>query len=89
VAVVMLAATIGAKALYLLIAWLGSSALGAYLSERKGNGDKPGLASGLLLSVVGAVIWLIVPARENSDWKIKGPWGDERKDARGDAGAAQ
>jgi hypothetical protein len=81
VAALILAATIGAKALYLLIAWLGSGALGAYLSERKGYGDKPGLASGLLLSLVGTAIWMLIPARENSDWKLKGIWGNERKDA--------
>lgn len=77
----MMLALIGAKALYLLLAWLASSALAAYLSDRKGYGDKPGLASGLILSVAGPIIWLLVPARANSDWKIKGPWGDERKDA--------
>ncbi len=75
-------AVVGAKALYLLIAWLGGAAAGAYLSERKGYGDKPGLASGLLLSLAGAVIWLVIPARANSDWKIKGPWGSARKDMR-------
>ena len=79
--VLILASTIGAKALYLLIVWLASAAFGSYLSGRKGYGDKPGLASGLLLSAVGAVIWLLIPARANSDWKLKGPWGDERKDA--------
>jgi hypothetical protein len=88
VAALILAATIGAKALYLLIAWLASSALAAYLSERKGYGDKPGLASGLLLTVAGAVIWLFVPARENSDWKLKGPWGDELKSERQKTDAA-
>jgi hypothetical protein len=77
----MLAADIGAKALYLLLVWLASAALGAYLSERKGYGNKPGLASGLLFTFAGAVLWLLIPARANSDWKIKGPWGDERKDA--------
>jgi len=82
VAVLILAATIGAKALYLLFVWLASSALASYLSERKGYGQKPGLASGLLLSAVGAIVWILVPARENSDWKLKGPWGDELKSAR-------
>lgn len=76
----LLAATIGAKALYLLVAWLIGAAAGAYLSERKGYGDKPGLASGLILSLVGAILWLFVPARENSDWKLKGAFGTERKD---------
>ena len=74
-------ALVGAKALYLLIAWLIGGAGGAYLSERKGYGDKPGLASGLLLSLIGAILWLFVPPRANSDWKLKGPWGTRRKDA--------
>ena len=42
---------IGAKALYLLYAWLASAIVAAYLSDRKGYGERPGLASGLLLSV--------------------------------------
>ena len=76
----ILAAAIGAKALYFLLAWLAGAAAAAYLSERKGYGDKPGLATGLILSLIGAIIWLIVPPRENSDWKIKGPFGSQRKD---------
>lgn len=74
-------ALVGAKALFLLIAWLFGAASGAYLSERKGYGDKPGLASGLLLSLIAPIIWLIIPPRANSDWKIKGPWGSRRRDA--------
>ena len=69
------------NALYLFMAWLIGAAAAGYLSERKGYGDKPGLATGLCLSIAGAIIWLLVPARENSDWKIKGPWGNQRKDA--------
>lgn len=76
----LLAAAIGAKALYLFLAWLAGAASASYLSERKGYGDKPGLATGLCLSLVGAIIWLFVPPRANSDWKLKGPWGNERKD---------
>jgi uncharacterized membrane protein YeaQ/YmgE (transglycosylase-associated protein family) len=76
----ILAAAIGAKALYLLFAWLIGAASASYLSDRKGYGDKPGLATGLILSLIGAVIWLLIPARDNSDWKLKGPWGAERKD---------
>jgi hypothetical protein len=71
----------GPKYLYYLLAWLIGAALGGYLSERKGYGDKPGLVSGLVLSLIGGVIWLFVPARDNSDWKIKGPWGNKRKDS--------
>ena len=81
-AVLILAATIGPKALYLMFAWLIGAALGSYISERKGYGQKAGLASGLLLSLPGGLAWFFVPARQNSDWKIKGPWGNERKDAK-------
>jgi hypothetical protein len=80
---VVLAATIGPTALYLLVAWLAGAAAASYLSARKGYGDKPGLATGLLLSLVAVPIWLLIPARANSDWKVKGPWGDERSDAPG------
>ena len=68
-------ALLGAKALYLTFVWLAAAIAGAYLSERKGYGEKPGLASGLILSVVGTVIWLIVPPRRDSKWKTIGPWG--------------
>lgn len=71
--------TIGAKALYLFIAWLIGAASGAYLSDRKGYGDKPGLATGMILSLLGALIWLFVPPRANSDWKLKGPFGKDRR----------
>ena len=68
-------AAIGAKALYLLYAWLASGIAGTYLSERKGYGSKAGLAAGLLLSVVGVIIMLLVPARRDSRWKLQGPFG--------------
>ena len=45
-------ALIGAKALYLLFVWLASAIVAQYLSDRKGYGEKPGLVTGLLLSVV-------------------------------------
>ena len=66
-------ALLGAKALYLTYAWLLSAVAASWLSERKGYGAKPGLASGLLLTFVGAIIWLLVPARPNSRWKVQGP----------------
>ncbi len=71
-------ALIGAKALYLLFIWLGSAILGAYLSSRKGYGEKAGLASGLLLSVLGAVAWLAIPAKAGSDWRVVGPFPWQR-----------
>jgi hypothetical protein len=68
-------AAIGAKALYLLYAWLASGIAATYLSERKGYGPKLGLAAGLLLSVVGVLIMLVLPARRDSRWKLQGPFG--------------
>lgn len=68
-------ALIGAKALYLLFVWLASAIAASYLSGRKGYGEKIGLASGLILSVVGVVVWLVWPAKPESDWKIIGPFG--------------
>lgn len=68
-------ALIGAKALYLLFVWLASAIAASYLSGRKGYGEKIGLASGLILSVLGIVVWLVWPAKPESDWKIIGPFG--------------
>ena len=64
---------IGAKALYLLFGWLLSAILASGLSSRKGYGEQVGLASGLLLTVLGVVIWLVWPARPDSRWKVQGP----------------
>ena len=65
--------TIGSKALYLLLLWLASAIAGAWLSQRKGYGERVGLASGLLLTFVGPLIWLFWPARADSLWKQEGP----------------
>ena len=72
-------AVFGVKALYLLYIWLISGVLCQYLSNRKGYGDKPGLATGLLLSAIGIIVWLVWPAKDGSDWKVRGPVGRERK----------
>ena len=72
-------AALGAKALYLLYVWLGSAIVASYLSERKGYGSKVGLAFGLLLSAIGALIWLVVPARADSRWKLQGVFGSGGK----------
>ena len=71
----ILFALIGSKALWLLYLWLLSTIAASYLSERKGYGEKPGLATGLILSLVGAIVWLIVPARRESKWKTIGMFG--------------
>ena len=71
-------ATIGATALYLLFAWLLSAAIGAWLSERKGYGERVGLAFGLLLSAVGLLVTLLLPSRPGSKWREEG-WLPRRR----------
>ena len=88
---VIVVALIGAKGLYLLFAWLGSAALGAWLTERKGYGERVGLTFGLLLSVIGLAICLVLPGRSGSRWKLEGPIPKRRSGtrarARGDRAA--
>jgi hypothetical protein len=62
-------AAVGAKAFYLLMIWLASAIAASELSNRKGYGEKWGLGTGLLLSVIGVIVWLFVPAKPNSPWK--------------------
>jgi len=68
-------ALLGAAALWLTYLWLLAAIVASYLSERKGYGEKLGLAFGPLLSVVGTVIWLFWPAKPESKWKKIGPIG--------------
>ncbi|HEY6779893.1 MAG TPA: hypothetical protein VI111_03015 [Thermoleophilaceae bacterium] len=72
-------ADLGAKALWLTYLWLASGIVASYLSARKGWGEKPGLACGLLLSFVGVLIWLVWPAKADSRWKLQGPIGSKGK----------
>ena len=69
----MVLATIGPTGLYLLFIWLLSAAIGAWVSERKGYGEKVGLTFGLLLSAIGLLFVLILPGRPGSKWKVDGP----------------
>jgi hypothetical protein len=73
-------ALMGAAALWLLYLWLVAAILASYLSERKGYGEKLGLAFGLLLSVIGTIIWLVWPARPDSKWKKIGAFGRAKVD---------
>ena len=68
-------ALLGSTALWLLYSWLLAAIAASYLSGRKGYGERVGLASGLLLNVVGVLIWLVVPPRQDSLWKKIGPFG--------------
>jgi hypothetical protein len=61
-------AIIGEAALYLLYGWLLSAIIASYLSGKKGYGERLGLASGLLLTFIGVLIWLLMPAKPTSDW---------------------
>lgn len=72
-------ALIGAKALYLLFAWLLSAACGSWMSDRKGLGERFGLTLGLLLSAIGFLIVLLWPARRGSRWKVEGPLPRRRR----------
>ena len=69
-------ALMGAKALWLTVplARVVRSSR-AYLSDRKGYGEKPGLATGLCLSAIAMIVWLVWPAKPESKWKMIGPFG--------------
>jgi len=69
---------IGVGALYFLFAWLISAAAASWLSERKGYGERVGLTFGLILSALGLLIVLLLPARPNSKWRIDG-WLPRRR----------
>ena len=73
---------LGAKALYLTYLWLLSAVFASWLSDRKGYGPKPGLACGLLLTVVGLIVWVVFPARPGSRWKVHGPLPRRDKSTR-------
>ena len=72
-------ALIGAKALYLLFIWLLSAAGASWLADRKGYGERVGLTFGLLLSLLGFLIVLLLPGRPGSAWKLDGPLPRRRR----------
>ena len=73
-------ALLGSTALWLLYAWLLSAIIASYLSGRKGYGERPGLAAGLILTVAGVLIFIIAPAKEGSNWKVVGPFGRQKQE---------
>ena len=73
-------AAIGAKALYLVYIWLLSAISASELSRSKGYGEKAGLGTGLLLSLLGPIIWLAIPPKdENAEWHERKPWQRRQK----------
>jgi hypothetical protein len=70
-----LIALLGANALWLMYLWLASCIIAGYLSNRKGYGDKAGVATGLCLSAVAILVWLVWPAKAESKWKQLGAFG--------------
>jgi hypothetical protein len=71
-------ATIGARALYLLFIWLISAAAASWLTARKGYGERLGLAFGLILSAIGLLFALLLPGRPGSKWREEG-WLPRRR----------
>jgi hypothetical protein len=66
---------IGATALWLMYLWLACAIVASYLANRKGYSERAGLATGLVLHLIGVVIFLALPAKEHSKWKTVGPFG--------------
>jgi hypothetical protein len=67
----VIVAAIGANALWLLYVWLLSAIASSAISNRKGYGEKWGLGTGLLLTFIGVIVWLLVPAKPTSKWAAK------------------
>ena len=88
--VITVIAAVGVKALWLMYIWLLSAITASVLSKSKGYGEKPGLGTGLLLTALAPIIWLIVPPKdETAEWHTRKPWQRRRKPREAEmAGAA-
>jgi amino acid transporter len=72
-------AVIGPEALWLTFVWLASAIVASIFSQSKGYGEKIGLVTGTILTLLGAFIWAVWPAQRVSRWKIHaGLGGTER-----------
>jgi hypothetical protein len=60
---------VGAISLLFLYVWLLSAIGASQLSKLKGYGEKPGLGTGLILSAIGVLVWLVFPSRPGSRWR--------------------
>ena len=61
--------------------WLLSAAGAAWVADRNGYGEQFGLTFGMLLSVIGFLIVLVLPAKDGSKWKRD--WGVPRPGCQG------
>ena len=75
-------ALMGATALWLMYLWLASRIAAGYLSYRKGYGEKAGVATGLCLSLIAVIVWLIWPPKPESKWKVVGAFGSGKDAVR-------
>jgi hypothetical protein len=75
----MTLAVIGVAALYALFLWLIITIICQYLSNRKGYGERLGLATGLIFPP-GVLVWLFMPPKPDSDWDVLGPFGGKKVD---------
>ena len=85
-------AAVGAKALYLCYVWLLSAIISSELSRSKGYGEKLGLGTGLILTILGPFIWLAIPPKDaTAEWHERKPWQRRQKpreaEMTGDAAA--
>jgi hypothetical protein len=76
-------AVIGTAALWLTFVWLGSAIVASTFSNQKGFGEKPGLITGVVLSLLGAAVWAAWPAREVSRWRMHQGFSSAGKAALG------
>ena len=73
-------AAAGATYLYLCYAWLLSAIISGELARSKGYSEKAGLGTGLLLTILGPIIWLAIPPKdETAEWHERKPWQRRHK----------
>ena len=72
-------AVIGPEALWLTFVWLASAIIASLFSSLKGYGEKTGLVTGTVLTLLGAFIWAVWPAQQVSRWKIHAGLGSTGK----------
>ena len=65
------AALIGAEALYLLFAWLASAIVASWLSDRKGYGEKPGLAVEVALAEPGTAVRVVIRGEQSRYYVVR------------------